>query len=67
MPFCEYNKCNNVAKTDKIGLLRTWDSYHFRTASNHTQGIWLCTKHVKKLQKLLNVEMQLANQSERGE
>lgn len=58
MPFCEYHRCNNVADTDKTGLLRTWDSYHFRDNPTHTQGIWLCKKHLKKIRKQLSLEEQ---------
>lgn len=55
MPFCEYHRCKKVAE-NKTELLRKWDSYDFRTASNHTQDIWLCSKHLKKINKLLGIQ-----------
>ncbi len=56
MPYCEYHKCNKVAENNKIGLLRTWDTYDFRERPGHTQGIWLCKKHIKKLCKQLGIK-----------
>lgn len=55
MPFCEYKKCSRVAE-GKPGLLRTWDTYHHRDNPNHTQEIWLCNKHLAKINKLLNLK-----------
>lgn len=55
MPYCEYHKCKRVATTE-ARLLRMWDSYHHRDASNHTQRIWLCDKHLAKINKLLGIE-----------
>lgn len=55
MPFCEYHRCKKGAYK-QAKLLRMWDSYNFRTASNHTQQIWLCKKHLKKINKLLGIE-----------
>lgn len=66
MPFCQYHKCKRVADTDKIGLLETWDTYHFRNNPTHTQGVWLCKKHVKKVKKLLGVEMQEEYKGDKG-
>lgn len=54
MPFCEYYKCKRVAD-DKPELLRKWDSYHFRDRPTHTQEIWLCEKHLSKINKLLGL------------
>ena len=54
MPFCEYRKCDRVSENPSR-LLRMWSSYDSRTAPNHTQEIWLCKKHLKKINKLLNV------------
>ncbi len=54
MPYCEYRKCKKVAG-DKIRLLRMWGSYD-RHNTNHTQAIWLCDKHHKKIAKMLSVE-----------
>ena len=53
MPQCEYYKCNKVADTTKIGLLRKWESYHFKERPNHTQEISLCRKHRMKIEKQL--------------
>ena len=55
MPFCEYRKCKRVADKE-IRLLRMWSSYDFRKSPNHTQAIWLCAKHHKKISKALNVD-----------
>ena len=55
MPYCEYHRCKKVADTTEMGLLRKWESYHFRDNSNHTQDIALCKKHLKKINKLLQV------------
>ena len=54
MPYCEYRKCKRVA-AKTIRLLRMWDSYD-RNHTSHTQEIWLCGKHIKKISKLLNVK-----------
>lgn len=58
MPFCEYHKCKKIAEA-KPRLLRMWDSYHFRDSPNHTQEIWLCRKHLAKINKLLGLEEML--------
>lgn len=55
MPLCEYKGCNRVVDTTESELLRKWESYDFRTASNHIQEICLCEKHRKKIYKLLGV------------
>lgn len=55
MPYCEYRKCKSVAE-GKPRILRMWDSYHHRNNSNHTQEIWLCNKHLAKINKLLGIE-----------
>jgi hypothetical protein len=54
MPYCEYRKCSRVAE-QRARLLRMWDSYD-RNHTSHTQGIWLCKKHLEKINKLLNIE-----------
>jgi len=53
MPTCEYRKCKRVAEKT-CGLLRKWDSYDQHHTS-HTQEIWLCKKHLKKISKLLDL------------
>ena len=53
MPYCEYHKCKSVAES-KCGLLRKWDSYSNQN-NRHHQDIWLCKKHLKKINKLLEV------------
>lgn len=55
MPYCEYHKCKKVAE-DRCKLLRMWDSYDFRTRPTHTQAIWLCAKHLKKINEILEIE-----------
>lgn len=55
MPYCEYHKCKTVAEA-KPRLLRMWDSYDKLRNSNHTQEIWLCKKHLKKINKLLAIK-----------
>lgn len=54
MPYCEYKKCKKVATT-KSKLLRKWDSWHFRDKPTHNQEIWLCEKHDKKINDLLQI------------
>jgi hypothetical protein len=54
MPYCEYYKCKKVAE-DKPMLLRMWDSYHHIKNPTHVQKIWLCHKHLKKINKLLGL------------
>lgn len=53
MPYCEHYKCKRVA-SNTTGILRKWSSYDVYNPS-HTQQIWLCKKHVKKINKLLQL------------
>jgi hypothetical protein len=56
MPNCEHHKCKKVAE-EKSQILRMWDSYSVRNM-NHHQPIWLCAKHLKKINKLLEIATQ---------
>ena len=56
MPYCEYHKCKKVA-VDSPRLLRMWSSYSVYNMSHH-QEIWLCAKHLKKINKLLDVSVE---------
>jgi len=52
MQECEYRKCAK-AGNNKSRLLRTWDSFdHIKNPSHH-QNIWLCDKHLAKIDELL--------------
>lgn len=54
MPYCEYRKCKRVAD-GKVRLLKMWDSYD-RNHTSHTQVIYMCEKHIAKINKLLCIE-----------
>lgn len=58
MPFCEYRKCKKVAaKTSR--LLRKWGDYDNKDGRNRHQEVWLCDKHLKKVNKILLIEEQV--------
>lgn len=65
MPYCEYHKCKRVAEKE-ARLLRMWESYDFRKNPNHTQQIWLCGKHLKKINKLLGISTPIKLNKENG-
>jgi len=45
MPYCQYKRCKQVADT-KLGVIKDYEHPY------------LCTKHFKKVLKLLNIQYQ---------
>ena len=62
MPFCEYRKCKRVAD-DTPTLLRQWSSFS-QENQNHHQEIWLCNKHIAKINELLGLRPKPVKQGE---
>jgi len=56
MPTCQYKKCSKVAYQEHTHLLEKWSTYDFRTSPSHVQAIWLCNKHIKKINNILQLE-----------